>query len=317
MKLKIVVAVGPWDSETWRDAFSTCASGRTVHMWPQDGVEFGTEPYVICSWKASEDVFSQPVPPTGVFSLGAGVDHLACLAKRPEIPVARIIDPDLTMRMVEYVSYAVLHLHRQMPHYLKAQASRRWAPVNQPAASSVRVGILGAGVLGRACGEMLKLLGFQISAWARTPRTDFPFPVHVGASGLSQFLGDTDILVNLLPNTPSTVRLIDAGCFAGLSKDGGQGFPGFINVGRGETVNQRDLVLALEAGTIGGAVLDVFDQEPLAEESGIWSMPNVLVTPHVAADSEPSVVVSQIMRDIEVLEQGGKLGHPVDLGKGY
>ncbi|WP_367393991.1 2-hydroxyacid dehydrogenase [Pseudomonas sp. X4] len=317
MKLKIVIAVGPWDFETWRDAFVTVASGRKVHMWPQDGVDVGSEPYVICSWKASEDVFSQQIPPAAVFSLGAGVDHLACLALRPSVPVARIIDSDLTMRMVEYVSYAVLHLHRQIPHYLRAQASRQWAPIIQPAASSVRVGILGAGVLGRACGEMLKHLGFQVSAWARTPRTDFPYPVHVGAAGFSEFLGNTDILVNLLPNTPSTVGVIDARCFEGLSHARGAGFPGFVNAGRGETVNQGDMVQALKQGAIGAAVLDVFEVEPLAEASEIWNLPNVLLTPHVAADSEPTVVVSQIIRNIEVLEQGGELEHPVDLGKGY
>lgn len=272
---------------------------------------------MVCAWKADPSVFGQSTPPVAVFSLGAGVDHLHTLADRPEIPVVRVVDPDLTMRMVEYVTFAVLHLHRKIGHYMASQALHAWAPVAQPAASHVRVGILGMGVLGKACAAMLQTLGFQVAGWARTPSADGAFPIHAGADALGGFLASTDILVNLLPATALTRGLIGQSVFAGLARTSPLGAPGFVNAGRGEVVREDELVQALRDGTLGGAVLDVFASEPLPAESPLWAMPNVLLTPHVAADSDPAVVVSQIMQGVQRIEQGLSLLSCVDWSRGY
>lgn len=316
-QLDIVVAPGPWDTQPWRDAFQKKAGRRKVLAWPDDGERLGDAPYVICSWKADPRVFEQDVDPSAVFSLGAGVDHLQPLADKPHIPIGRIVDPDLTMRMVEYVSFAVLYLHRKIRAYETSQSKRRWAPLVQPAASSVSVGIMGVGVLGSACAQVLQSMGFQVNGWARSKRADSPFPVYAGPDELPQFLARTNILVSLLPSTPATRGLIDMGVFRALAHSSGLGAPCFVNAGRGEAVSESALIAALNEGQLGGAVLDVFEHEPLASDSPLWRFPNVLITPHIAADSDPDVVVGQIVRNIERLEAGKGIEQQVDLARGY
>ncbi|MGE4063774.1 MAG: NAD(P)-dependent oxidoreductase [Rhodospirillaceae bacterium] len=254
--------------------------------------------------------------PKAVFSLGAGVDHLAPLEGRTDFPVYRVIDPDLTARMAEYVTFATLFLHRQIPLYLQHQKQRIWDPPDQTAASDVRVGIMGVGVMGEASGRALRMIGYQVCGWARTPRKDFPFPVHVGEKGLPEFLEETDILVNLLPRTAATAGLVNREVFARLgARRAGKNF--YISAGRGDTVVQAHLIEALQSGVLGGAVLDVFTPEPLPADSPLWGMSNVLITPHVAADSNPATIVPDIFRRIEQLERGIVPSPTVDLRRGY
>jgi len=312
----VIVAVGPWDPASWRSLFKAGAGGRHVHFWPQDGAFDPKAPYVIASWKADPKLYAEFPNPKAVFSLGAGVDHLLPLKDRTDFPVYRVIDPDLTARMAEYVTFACLFLHRHIPLYIQHQKLRFWNPPDQSAASEVRVGILGTGVMGEASGRVLQVIGYQVTGWARTPRNAFPFPVHAGKEALPKFLEEVDILVNLLPRTADTTGLIDRDVFARLGKArSGEKF--FVNAGRGETVAQADLVEALQSGVLDGAVLDVFAPEPLAADSPLWGMPNVLITPHVAADSNPATIVPDVFRRIGLLERGVIPSPTVDLVRGY
>lgn len=272
---------------------------------------------MICAWKADPALYSAYPDPRAVFSLGAGVDHLQPLKHRRDIPVFRVIDPDLTMRMVEYVAFAVLYLHRQIPLYLRHQKARIWNPPDQRAASHVRIGILGAGVMGEACGAALQSIGFQVSGWVRTPRAESAFPVRSGRDALPAFLANVDVLVNLLPRTDETTGLVNSAVFAALGAQRPSGVKFFVNAGRGETVVQADLIAALRSRTLAGAVLDVFTPEPLPTDSPLWAMDNVLITPHVAADSNPATIIPQVIRDIERLERGERVSGTVDLMRGY
>jgi glyoxylate/hydroxypyruvate reductase A len=292
------------------------AQGRKVHFWPHDGAFAPITPYVLCTWKADPRFYAEYPTPRAVFSLGAGVDHLHPLCGRTDFPVYRVIDPDLTARMAEYVTFAALFLHRQIPLYLQHQKQRIWDPPDQGAASSVRVGILGTGVMGEAAGRALQMIGYQVTGWARSARQNSPFPVHPGKEALPRFLAEIDILVNLLPRTPETTGLVNADVFAILgTQRTGKKF--FINAGRGETVAQQDLIAALQSGVLSGAVLDVFSPEPLPADNPLWGMNNVLITPHVAADSNPATIVPQILRHVGELERGAIPLPTVDLARGY
>lgn len=316
-RLSIIVAPGPWDPAPWQDEFQAAAGDRQIYIWPDHEPVVGRDSYVICSWKADPKVFERYPAPRAVFSLGAGVDHLHVLRSRSDIPVVRVIDPDLTMRMVEYVTFAVLHLHRKIGLYKAEQVKRAWRPMLQPAAARVRVGIMGVGVLGEACGKMLTQLGFEVAGWARSQRDTSPFPVFAGRNELDTFLARTEILVSLLPNTPETSGLIGREIFERLAQNRSLGGTFFVNAGRGETVIESELIDALTSGTLNGAVLDVFNVEPLSTESPLWVMDNVLITPHIAADSDPEVIVAQIVRDVERLERGEDLLNTVDMSRGY
>jgi glyoxylate/hydroxypyruvate reductase A len=175
---------------------------------------------------------------------------------------------------------------------------------------------MGVGVLGEACGKMLTQLGFEVAGWARSQRDASPFPIFAGRGSLDAFLARTEILVSLLPNTPETSGLIGRDIFERLARNRSLGAL-FINAGRGETVVESELIEALTSGTLNGAVLDVFNVEPLPSDSPFWAMENVLVTPHIAADSDPEVIVAQIMRDVERLERGEAPLNVVDMSRGY
>lgn len=312
----LIVAVGPWDLGPWRQRFVRAAGEYKVRFWPQDGDHPPEGPYVICAWKADPRVFDLFPRPRAVFSLGAGVDHLFALRGRTDLPVFRVVDPDLTGRMVEYVSFAALYLHRQIAGYRRDQSARRWRPRVQKAAAATHIGILGMGVLGSASARVLRALGFQVSGWARSPRTDTAIPIHAGPATLGPFLEDTDILVNLLPRTPATTGLVDRAILKQLGRKRPEK-PSFVNAGRGDTVVQDDLIAALRDGDLAGAVLDVFTPEPLPPENPLWTMDNVLVTPHVAADSNPDTIVPQVFADLARLRDGVMPAGRVDLERGY
>jgi glyoxylate/hydroxypyruvate reductase A len=317
-KTTIIVAIGgTWDVPPWQAEFAKTAGGRRVVFWPQDGVTEVPEPYVLCSWKAAPKVYDIFTRPKVVFSLGAGVDHLHAVRGKLNAPVVRVINSDLTIRMQEYICLGVLYLHRQIGRHIQNQRKRAWPDLTQPAANNVRVGIMGPGQLGAAAGKALQAIGYDVAGWGRSARTDSPFPVFAGRENLDAFLARTEILVNVLPNTPETNGFVGREIFARLARMSGQSGAYFISAGRGETVVEPELVEALQSGVLAGAVLDVFNKEPLPDESPLWAMENVLITPHAAADSDPPSIVAQIMNTVAALERGDSPAITVDLTRGY
>lgn len=317
-KTTIVVAIGgTWDVPPWQEEFARGSGGRRVVFWPQDQITQVPEPYVLCSWKARPEVYDIFTKPQAVFSLGAGVDHLYAVREKLNAPVVRVINSDLTMRMVEYVCLSVLYLHRQIGRHAANQRQRLWPDITQPAAKDVRVGIMGPGQLGTAAGKALQAIGYDVAGWGRTARAGAPFPVFAGLGERDAFLARTQVLVNILPNTPETRGSVGKAVFSKLARMDGQGGAYFVSAGRGETVNETELAEALRTGVLAGAVLDVFNKEPLPQESPLWGMENVLITPHAAADSYPPAIVAQVMDTVERLERGEPLPVTVDLSKGY
>lgn len=255
-----------------------------------------------------------------IVSVGAGVDHLL---KDPELPAAhvvRYVDPDLTGRMVEYVTLQVLYHQRRMAEYQEHQHNRRWQYVPEPAAHEVRVGIMGLGVMGASSVAPLRALGYQVKGWSRSRKSIDGVSCFAGMEELSAFLAETDILVCVLPLTPDTRGLLDRKLIQGLSKSGRhKRFPGpvLINAGRGGLQKGDDILAALDAGELYAASLDVFEVEPLPADSRFWSHPRVVVTPHNAAESTPEAIVAYMLRQLERHQKGQPLENVVDRAKGY
>jgi glyoxylate/hydroxypyruvate reductase A len=156
-----------------------------------------------------------------------------------------------------------------------------------------------------------------VAGWSRSPKSVEGLATFAGEDGMAAFLARTDILVSLLPLTPETKGTINAALLAGLAQDGRLGGPFLINAGRGGLQVEADIMAALEAGTLKGATLDVFETEPLPADSPLWSHPAVTVTPHNAAMSEPEAVANLISAQIRRLEAGEPLEHVVDPKRGY
>jgi glyoxylate/hydroxypyruvate reductase A len=216
------------------------------------------------------------------------------------------------------VGYVVLHalLHqRQMKLYEAQQRARVWREHYEPPPRAIKVGIMGMGVMGEASAKGLLAAGFSVIGWSRTAKKIDGIETFDGEAGLRAFLAKTNILVCLLPLTPATKGILNYVLFRQLARE--PVAPVLINAGRGGEQVESDILRALGDGTLGGASLDVFEQEPLPAESPFWTHPKVYLTPHNASASDPRALVANILSQIENFERGGTLANLVSRKLGY
>lgn len=313
--MAILLAIEGWEPDAWLTRFRALAGSREVRLLSEIGDP--AEIHYACAWKAPPGLLATLPNLSAIFSLGAGVDHLLADPSLPDVPIVRIVDPDLSMRMTEYVVLHVLLHHRRFKRYDAQQRERLWRELGDPVASEVRVGILGLGVLGRAAAAALAPLGFQLNGWSRTQRAIPGVTAFAGEAGLKAFLARTDILVSLLPLTEETRGFINYDLLRGLAQSGALGGPSLINAGRGGSQVEADILRALDDGTLAGASLDVFESEPLAADSALWAHPRVFVSPHNAAQSDPRALTRYVLAQIERFEHGLALENVVDRTLGY
>lgn len=311
----ILIASGPWDPTPWAEAVRSLDLARPVFVWP-DLPDANAVRYVM-AWHPPEEALAALPNLDVVFSLGAGVEHVLSRRTLPDVPVARIVSDDLTERMTEWVVLQVLMHHRQQRRYDRLQGERRWHELRQPAASEVRVGIMGMGVLGTSAVKVLVALGFKVAGWSRRPKAIEGAESFHGEGGLDAFLARTDVLVVLLPLTPETRGILSMPLFRRLARDGALGGPVLINAGRGGLQVEADIVRAIGEGVLIGASLDVFETEPLDPASPLWGFDNVVVTPHCAGWSDPVALTRQILEQIAAFEAGRPLRNVVDRDASY
>ncbi len=256
-KPAILFAITVWDPAPWVEAVRAGDPERPVHLWP-DLPDPASIAYALV-WKPPAGALAGLTNLKAIFSLGAGVDHLIFQNDLPDVPIRRVVDPDLTERMTEWVVLQVLLHHRRQRLYDRQQRERVWKERRQPAAHEVRVGIMGMGVLGQAAATALAALSFRVAGWSRSGSSLAGVESFAGAGELDAFLKRTDILVCLLPLTGETRGILSGPLFAKLAHDGPQGMPVLINAGRGGLQVEADIVAALETGVLGGASLDVFE----------------------------------------------------------
>ena len=167
-------------------------------------------------------------------------------------------------------------------------------------------------MLGEHVARSLQVIGFPVQAWTRTPKDAIAMRVFSGDAGLDEFLRASRILVCLLPLTPETRGIVNRRTL-GLLRAGGY----VINVARGGHVVEGDLIDALEQGTLAGAALDVFEEEPLPASHPFWIHPKIVVTPHISASTLRDEAIEQIARKILALERGEAITGIVESQRGY
>lgn len=314
--MSLLVAITGWEPEPWIERFRRLLPDRKV-------VALG-EPFdrrdvrYAAAWKHPPGSLAGLPNLDVVFSLGAGVDHLMTDPRLPDVPVVRVVDPDLTERMSEYVVLHCLMYLRQQRRYDAQQRDRVWFDDRfQPSARELRVGVMGLGVLGQDAARKLKLLGFDVAGWSRSEKRVDGIPTFAGEHGIDAFLRRTDILVCLVPLTPDTRGVLDRSLFTRLAHDGRLGGPILINAARGGVQVEADILACLDDGTLKAATLDVFETEPLPPESPFWAHPALTVTPHNAAMSEPDAIGRLVAEQIRAFERGEPLGNVVDRQLGY
>ena len=283
--------------------------GVAVASWPEPAAR---DADIAVCWKPEAGALAAMPKLKLIHAIAAGVDNILSDPTLPDLPLCRIVDPGITSAMTEFVLWGALYFHRDFDRMISNARDGLWCRYDQRAARDRRIGILGLGELGTAAAVRLVELGFAVSAWSRSPRRLAGVQTYSGADALDAFLSETEILVSLLPLTPSTVGLLNAERLSRLPRGAA-----LILCSRGEHLVLDDLVGLLRNGHLRGAVLDVFEQEPLPAEHPLWREPGVLVTPHMAAIASWEVIAQQVADNAKRLLRGEPLLNVVDRVRGY
>jgi len=210
----------------------------------------------------------------------AGVDRLLF----PELAHSSVVVTNsrgvFDRPIAEYVLGLILGIAKDLATTLALQREGTWRHRETRRIDTQDVLVVGTGSIGRATGRLLMAAGLTVTAVGRTARQHDPdFSAVHSAEELARLLPTADYVVVAAPLTEMTRGMFDAQAFARMQRSAW-----LINVGRGAIVDEADLLSALRAGEIGGAALDVFDEEPLPADHPLWTLPNVIVSPHMSGD---------------------------------
>jgi glyoxylate/hydroxypyruvate reductase A len=302
----------PWENtEDWLAELRRQAAHHELYRWPDVDDPGGIDAAVV--WTPTADFFSNLSRLKAIVVPGAGVDQLWRHTKQlPDVPIVRLADPVMATRMAEYVLAMVLNHHRGFERYRQQQAERVWTRHHHADPGDVRVGIMGLGELGTVAARHVAAIGYDVSGWSRRPKDIDGVRTFAGEDAFRAFLNQSDILVCLLPLTAATRGLLNARTFSSLPKGAL-----VINAARGGHLVVPDLLDALDSDQLAGAVLDVFEDEPLSVDSPLWAHPKITVTPHIASLSNVVTGVRQIVRALDAVEAGNRPDHIVDPDVGY
>ena len=298
-------------ARAWSDVFTDAMPEMPVRDWSAPGDKADIEFAFV--WAPEPGALREFPNLKCIFSIGAGVDHLLKDPDLPDgVPIVRMVEPELTQGMSEYVTMHVLRYHREVPALEQQQRDKVWHELIAPTAPSRKVGILGLGVLGQDCARVLHALKLDLASWSRTPKQVDGVQSFHGADGLDPFLARTEILVCLLPLTAETEGILNRDLFAKLPRGAA-----LINAGRGGHQVEADILEALDNGQLSGATLDVFRTEPLPTDSPFWTHPKVTLTPHIASVTQQVSAIEQGVANIRRIQAGEAPLNTVDRELGY
>ncbi|CAD6510495.1 2-hydroxyacid dehydrogenase [Paraburkholderia sabiae] len=308
--MTLLYKADPERGKQWAQHFAQKAPDIPFRLWPDIGDAASVR--YLAAWQPPDDPARTLPNLEVIFSVGAGIDQFDLSRVPPHIAVVRMIEPGIVEGMVEYVTQAVLTIHRDLFDYAIQQRERVWREMPVRAAATRRIGVLGLGMLGTAVLERLRLFGFPCAGWSRSAHAIEGVECHAGVETLDAFLARADILVCLLPLTDATRGLLDKRLFGKLPKGAS-----LINVGRGPQLNQQDLLDALDNGQLQNAILDVTDPEPLLESHPFWTHPRVRITPHIASATRPETAVDVVLDNIRRHRDGLPMLGEIDRKRGY
>lgn len=214
----------------------------------------------------------------------------------------------------EYVLGAILYVLKGFGTFARQQQRHEWRRFWLDESEGKTLGIVGVGTIGTRLAQHAKALGMRVIGTVTSPRDIPNVDVVYGMDDLERVLEASDFIVLLVPLTDETRGLVGADALQAMKNEAW-----LINVARGEVLDERALEAALEAGTIGGAVLDVFEEEPLSASSPLWNFENVLITPHVAGTTQHYMprALDVFKDNYREFVRGNALCTPVSVEKGY
>ncbi|HWT09612.1 MAG TPA: glyoxylate/hydroxypyruvate reductase A [Roseomonas sp.] len=309
----VVKSGGEQALPAWRACFAEVAPQLELRWWDDPALDPAAVDYALV-WDPEPGRLAKLPRLRAIFGSGAGVDAIVADPHLPRhLPLVRCVPPEATQRMGEFVCWAVLSLNKGARRMAIAQSKGTWDYFEPPfAAAAKTVGIMGLGAMGLRAAAMLRGLGIPVIGWSRT-RKDVPgMECFAGPAEQAAFLARCDVLVCLLPATTETVGMIAAPLLSQLPRGAG-----LVQVGRGAHQVMPDIIAALDTGQLSGAMLDVFETEPLPADSPAWTHPRITVTPHVASLPSRLERARYVADGIARFERGEALPNLFDPERGY
>ena len=249
-------------------------------------------------WNLPDKILKQLTNLKIIFSLGAGVDHILNLSNYKKTPIIRIQDQNMRARMLNHVLSQILNYQLKLNDYSKAQTKKMWLDERHTALNKeLTIGVLGLGYIGGFVANKLKLLGYNVIGYKNS---------------IKSFLKLSDIVVSILPATKKTKDLINKFFLKNMKKN-----CLLINIGRGPSLNEADLLEHIKKNPNFFASLDVFKIEPLPKKHKFWKNQNIIITPHVAAITDVDSSINYILTKFEQFRKKGRMKSDVIIKNGY
>ncbi len=309
--VRVSIIVNPWSrGEEWLEELRAALPTEEIHLWPEcpdrSAVEF------VVAWRMKRTDLATFAGLRAILSLGAGAEQWQ-KDGTPDVDIVRLADPALSNEMAAYALYWVIRLQRHLDVIEDQQHHGLWEHVDYVQAPSFRVGILGFGTIGGRIGRAFSELGYPVNAWSRSGTDDVSVQSFQGTDELESFLGSSDAVINVLPNTEATTGLLNETTLNQFA-DGAV----LINIGRGTVLSsEADLIEALDNGPLRAAVLDVTKPEPPAPNSPIYTHPQVHLTPHIAGSTQVRSAARLVADNIVRVQRGERPFPLLDRSLGY
>ncbi len=245
-------------------------------------------------------------------AMGAGVERFAKDMRIPDSIAFTRVNTGFGEKISEYVLGYMLARTQRMRDVVGHQQAKRWEPLDCSWLYGETLGVAGVGAIGGAIARKARAFDMHVIGFDLIPRDDPAIETCYGFQQLLEFVSRPRFISISLPLTSQTEGLFDLGVFEAMRADSI-----LINTARGGVVREADLIDALQRGVIGGAVLDVFEQEPLAPDSPLWEMENVIITPHHAGPSVPDEMVAFFLDNLDRWQRGATMHGVVDREKGF
>jgi len=288
---------------------------RLIEAAQLPDLEFATEPgqadIVLGEPKLIRDALPSLANLRWVQSIYAGVEPLVDPGQRHDyiLTNARGVFGEL---MSEYVFGYLLFLEKSILERIKAQEDKQWRRPESGVLRGKTIGLLGVGSIGGHLASTAKHFGMSVRGFTRESETSSQVDQYFHGDDLLKFADGLDYLVSVLPRTKDTNQIVNRALFHALPSRAV-----FINVGRGNTVDESALVDALNRGKIAAAVLDVFEKEPLPPDHPFWTTPNLYMTFHTSAISYPEDLTKLFIENYHYYLNAQPLKYQVDFERGY
>ena len=289
-------------------------SGQEPPPLPPELEQLFARAEVMLAWRVLPGIASVAPRLRWVQLLSAGVDHV------PQIGDNRVVVTNASgihaVPISEYVLGVMLVLAKRLHLAFDSQRQKRWQRFGFTPSEleGKTLGIIGLGHIGRAVARLGRAFGMRVVAMKRTPGAEEDVDELLPADRLHDLLAQSDFVVLAVPLTHETRQMIDEAALRSMKRGAC-----LVNIARGAVVDEEALSRALREEWIAGAALDVFEKEPLPEDSSLWGLENVIITPHMAGGSERYMerAVALFADNLRRYLAGEPLRNVVDLERGY